>query len=272
MQLEDIFLGRKGRIGMNPVAMITGAARNTGLAIARRFARDGYDVCLTSRSEESAAAAAEAVAREYPGVRTLGFAMEQSDLAQVEAAFRRVRDAFGRLNVFIANAAELAVGFSIYNTTPEVWDRVMDTNVRGTFFCCQAAYPLMSEGGSILLISSVHANQSIVGRVAYSASKAALGGMMRSLALELANRDIRVNAIVAGAIWTDRWAAQTPEQTAQRRLKYPAGRESTPEEIASAAAFLASLDNGTITGTELTVDSGISICLLPYEKEWNRHA
>lgn len=253
---------------MHRVVFITGAARNTGFAIARYFAREGYDVCVSSRSEESAAAAAFSIGQEFPGIRTLGLAMEQSEISQVETAFRRIREVFGRLDVFIANAADLGVGYHVYNTTPEDWDRVMNVNVRGTFFCCQQAVRLMGQGDAIVIISSVHANASIVGRVAYSASKAALGGMMRSLALEVAHQGIRVNSIIAGAIWTDRWAAQTPEETEQRRKKYPTGRESQPEEIASAAFFLASPENATITGTELTVDSGISICLLPYEKEW----
>ncbi len=256
---------------MHRVVFVTGAARNTGYAIAQRFAQDGYDLCISSRSIESVEAASSKLQKEFPAVRVLGIAMEQSDIGQIEAAFARIKETFGRLDVFIANAADLAVGLSIYNTTPVEWDRVMNANVRAAFFCCQQAYPLMAPGGSIIFISSVHANASIVERIVYSTSKAALGGMMRSLALELANRGIRVNSIIAGAIWTERWAAQTGEQTTQRRLKYPTGRESTPEEIASASAFLASPQNGSITGTELTVDSGISICLLPYNREWNRH-
>lgn len=253
---------------MHRVVLITGAARNTGFAVARRFAREGYDVCITSRSAESAEAAALRVGKEFPEIRALGLPMEQSDLEQVETAFRRVREAFGRLDVFVANAADLAVGYHIYNTTPEDWDRIMNVNVRGAFFCCQQAARLMGEGSAIVFISSVHANASIVGRVVYSTSKAALGGMMRSLALELAGQGTRVNSVIAGAIWTDRWAAQTPEETQQRRMKYPMGRESSPDEIASAVWFLTDPENATVTGTELTVDSGISICLLPYEKEW----
>ena len=253
---------------MHRTVFITGAARNSGYAIARRFANEGYDVCITSRSKNSADEAARRLREEYPDIRTLGIAMEQSDLKQVEDAFRNFKEQFGRLDAYIANAADLGVGYHIYNTTPEDWDRIMNANVRGTFFCCQQAAKLMTDGGAIVFISSVHANQSIVGRVAYSTSKAALGGMMRSLALELANQNIRVNSLIAGAIWTDRWAAQTSQETEQRREKYPTGKESSPEEIAGATYFLASPENSSITGTELTVDSGISICLLPYNKEW----
>ena len=256
---------------MRKVAFITGAARNTGYAIARRFAADGYDVCLTSRDLQSAKEAEARIAQEFPEAKILGLAMEQADVGQIDAVFARIQETFGRLDAYAANAADLAVGCHVYNLTPQRWDEVMDVNVRGTFLCCQRAAKLMEDGGSIVFISSVHANASIVGRVAYSTSKAALGGMMRSLALELANRGIRVNSIIAGAIWSDRWERQTPEETAQRRLQYPAGRESGTDEIAAAVAFLCGGSSATITGTELRVDSGISICLLPYDKEWNRH-
>ncbi len=255
---------------MTRVALITGAAKNTGFAIARRFAAEGLDVCLTSRDEASASAAAARIQQEFPAVRAIGLKMEQGDIGEIDAAFARIEEAFGRLDIYVANAADLAVGCDIYNTTAARWDEVMNVNVRGTFLCCQHAQRLMREGGSIVFISSVHADASIVGRVAYSTSKAALSGMMRSLALELANRGVRVNSIIAGAIWSDRWEKQTPEQTAQRRLKYPAGRESSTDEIAHAVSFLCAPQSATITGTELTVDSGISICLLPYDREWNK--
>ena len=229
---------------MHRTVLITGAARNTGSAIARRFAKEGYNVCITSRSEHSAVEAAQKLQEEYPDIRVLGIAMEQSNLEQIEDAFLRFKNTFGRLDVFVANAADLGVGYHIYNTTPEDWDRIMNANVRGIFLCCQQAAKQMTDGGAIVFISSVHANQSIVGRVAYSTSKAALGGMMRSLALELANQGIRVNSLIAGAIWTERWAAQTQEETQERRKKYPTGKESSPEEIASATYFLASPENG----------------------------
>ena len=258
---------------MRKVAFVTGAVRNTGLAIARRFAQEGYDVALSSRDEASARETAERLGKEFPEVSFLGVGMDPARVGEIRAAFRRIGETFGRLDAFVSNAAHLAVDYSVFNTTEEMWDAVLNANTRGTFFCCQEAVPLMEKagGGSIVAISSVHSEQSIAGRVAYSSSKAAINAMMRCLAVELGHLNIRANAILAGAIWTDRWAAQTDEQTAQRRKKYPAGRESSPEEIANAVYFLCSDLSRTITGTELTVDSGISICLLPYNKEWNRH-
>ena len=252
--------------------MITGATRNSGYAIARRFARDGYDVALTSRSLESAREAAGQLQREFPERRFLPLCMDPARAEDIGAAFGRVREAFGILHVFVGNAADLAVDCNVFDTTLERWNEVLAANVTGNFLCAQRCAGLMTEGGSIVFISSVHANQSITGRVAYSNSKAAVGGMMRSLALELAHLHIRVNSVIAGAIWSERWASQTPEQTAKRRLKYPAGRESSTDEIAHAVAFLCDAESTTITGTELTVDSGISVCLLPYDREWREKA
>lgn len=252
------------------VAFITGAARNSGLAIARRFAAEGYHVCLSSRDLSSAQQAVDAIAREAPDLRCLPLAMDPASPGDIRRAFDAIGHAFGRLDAFVGNAAHLGVGLDTFNTTPEDWDAVMNVNARANLLCAQAALPLMKAagGGAICFLSSVHANQSIPGRVCYSASKAALNAMTRCMAVELGHLGIRVNALIAGAIWTERWAEQSPQVTAQRRSQYPAGRESSPEDIASAVYFLCSGQSPTITGTEMTVDSGISVCLLPYQKEW----
>lgn len=260
-------------MNMRKVAFVTGAVRNTGLAIVRRFAQEGYDVALSSRDIESAQAVAATLKNEFPEAAFLGVGMDPAKVSDIHAAFGEIDVRFGRLDAFVSNAAHLAVDYNTFNMTEDMWDAVLDANAKGTFFCCQEAVPLMKKagGGSIVAISSVHANQSIVGRVAYSASKAAINAMMRCMAVELGYLNIRANALLAGAIWTERWASQTAEQTAERRKKYPAGRESSPDEIANAVYFLCSDQACTITGTELTVDSGISVCLLPYNKEWNHH-
>lgn len=256
---------------MGRVAFITGAARNTGYAIAKRFLKDGYCVCISSRDAQSSQTAAQSLQKEVPGAEVLGLAMELSDVDSIHSAFQTIREKYGCLDAFVANAAHLGVGINVFNATLKDWEDVMNTNARGTFFCCQEAVRLMEgKGGAMVLISSVHANQANPGRVLYCASKSALNGMARGLALELGYLHIRVNALIAGAIWTERWETQTPEETERRRSQYPAGRESAPEEIAAAVAFLCSDQAGTITGTEMTVDSGISICLLPYDKEWNK--
>lgn len=256
---------------MTKVVFVTGAAKNTGLAIVRRFLREGWDACLSSRSETEGAEAVAALQAEYPARKIRALTLELDDAEAIAGAFQTIRAEFGRLDAFVSNAANLGVDYDVFSTTPEKWDAVMNVNARGTFLCCREAAFLMrekGEGGAMVLISSVHANQSIIGRVPYSASKAAVNAIARCLAVELGYLGIRVNALIAGAIYTHRWDAMDDDETARRRARYPAGRESTGDEIAAGVYYLCSDDAATVTGTEMTIDSGISVCLLPYNKDW----
>ena len=142
--------------------------------------------------------------------------MDPARAEDIHAAFGRVREAFVILHVFVGNAADLAVDCNVFDTTLERWNEVLAANVTGNFLCAQQCAGMMCEGGSIVFISSVHANQSITGRVAYSTSKAALGGMMRSLALELAHLHIRVNSVIAGAIWSEPALSRAASCTCRR--------------------------------------------------------
>ena len=126
----------------------------------------------------------------------------------------------------------------------------------------------MAGGGSIVLHTSCHAKKTIPGRALYTASKAAIGGIVRSLAVELGPLGIRANAILAGAIRTDRWNGLSDEEIATRRARWPIGRETTQEQIAATVAFLCSDAAATITGTEIPVDSGIGVCLLANNPHW----
>jgi NAD(P)-dependent dehydrogenase (short-subunit alcohol dehydrogenase family) len=141
-------------------------------------------------------------------------------------------------------------------------------NARGSFFGAQEAQRLMTEGGSIVFISSCHAKKAVPGRALYTISKAAIGGMTRSLAVELGCLGIRVNAILAGAVRTDRWDGLSDEEVEKRRSRWPVGQESTPDQVAAAVAFLCSDAAGTISGAEIPIDSGIGACLLAYNKNW----
>ena len=247
---------------------VTGATKNTGWAVARKFASEGWNVALSSRDEKAAVEAAAKLQAEFPAVGTLGLGMNPAEVPSIRAAFARIAERFGRLDAFVSNAAHLGVGMSILSTTPDDYDALMDANVRGPFFCVQEAVKLMKEGGSVTFISSCHAAKSVPGRICYTVSKAALGGMVRSLAVELGPLGIRANAILAGAIRTDRWDSLTDEQVQERRDRYPAGRESSPEEIAETVFFLSGDAARTITGIEMPVDSGIGVCLLKYNKNW----
>jgi len=279
---------------MKKTILITGATKNTGLAIARRFAADGWNVVITSRDAAAAEAAAKSLftnlhchncsqiasangergtgngERGGPGFvpAALGLGMDPAKVEDIRAAFAAVKERFGRLDAFVNNAAHLGVGLSILNSTESDWNDVMNVNARAAFFGAQEAVKLMERGGSIVFISSCHAAKSVPGRILYTTSKAALGGIVRSLAVELGPLGIRANAILAGAVRTDRWDGLTDEEVAARRARWPAGKESSPDEIAAAVAFLCSDSAMTITGAEIPVDSGIGVCLLQYNKDW----
>ena len=185
---------------MSRIAMITGAAKNTGWATAQRFAQEGYDVIITSRKKEEAQAAAEKLMEEYPQQKAWGVKMGMDTVAAIREGFQQVAGITSRLDVFVANAASLGVGVDIFTATEETYDAVMNVNAKGTFFCCQEAIKLMGEGSAICLISSIQSKKAVTGRTVYSSSKGAMNALMRSLALELAYLGIRVNAIIAGAI------------------------------------------------------------------------
>jgi 3-oxoacyl-[acyl-carrier protein] reductase len=249
------------------VVFITGATRNTGRAIAEKFAAIGYDVAVSGRDVTDAEAVADELSQKY-GVKAKGYGVELSDLKSVNAAFEDITTTFNGLDIFVANAANLGVDFGVLNSSEDDFDSVIDANVKGTFFCCQNAAKIMkAQGkGSIVVVGSVHCHQAIHGRALYTMSKGALLSLTKSMAVELGAYGIRANYLAAGAIHTDRWDGQTEEETVRRRAQYPAGIESFGEDIAEAVYYLGSDLSRTVTGTELTVDSGISICLLPFKK------
>ena len=250
------------------VALITGATRNTGLAIARRFADAGYAIAITSRDGSVASETAAVLERDY-SVIARGYELLPSSVDSICATFEKLEQDFGRLDVFVANCAHLGVGYSLLDTTEEMFDAVSDVNIKGTFFCCQCAAKLMqrSGGGSIITMGSVQGTGGLHGRTVYGMSKASLSVLVRYMAYELGQYGIRANNVVAGAIHSNRWDELSEEEVAARRSRYPVGRESTEEEIANAIFFLASEQAASITGTDLTVDSGLTACLLSYTKK-----
>lgn len=247
--------------------LVTGGTVNTGLAIARKFAKEGYAVAITSRNAARAEEAAAALARTF-GVPTRGYALAFDNVDEIRATFETVERDFGGLDVFVANAANLGMGYGVLNTEEQDFDAIMDVNVKGTFFCCQAAAEIMKRhgGGSIVTMGSIQGTGAVRGRAVYSMSKAAISLLVKNMAYELGEYHIRANNVVAGAIHSERWDALSEEEIATRRARYPVGRESGEDEIANAVYFLGSELSATVTGTDLTVDSGISVCILPYTK------
>lgn len=248
--------------------LITGATVNTGYAIARRFAKEGYGVAITSRNAAQAEAAAEKLSKEF-SVPAVGYGLSMFNVEETKRVFNDAAKRLGSLDVFVANAANLGVGYGALNTDEAAFDDIVDVNIKGTFFCCQAAAEVMKKqgsGGSIVTIGSIQGTGAVRGRAIYSMSKAAISVLVKNLAFELGEYGIRANNVVAGAIHSTRWDDLSEEEIATRRARYPVGRESTEEEIANAVYFLGSEQSATVTGIDLTVDSGISVCILPYSK------
>ena len=247
--------------------LITGATANTGLAIARKFAKEGYTVGVTSRNAEQAEETARLIAEEV-SVPTKGYKLELCDVGEIKRVFEQFEEEFGRLDAFVANAANLGVDFGLMNTDEQSYYDITDANIKGTFFCCQAAAEVMKRhgGGAIVTIGSVQALGAVRGRTVYSMTKAAISALVKNMAYELGEYGIRANNLVAGAIHSKRWDVLTEEEKSARRARYPVGRESTEEEIANGVYFLASELSSSTTGTDLVIDSGISICMLPYTK------
>lgn len=250
------------------VVLITGATRNTGLAVAKRFAAQGYAVAVTSRDGAAARETAEALAQEY-SVQARGYEMQPTSVQSIRQTFDRVRQDLGRLDAFVANSAHLGVGYTLLDSTEADYDAIVDANLKGTFFCCQCAAQLMKEsgGGAIVTIGSVQGTGGLHGRAVYGITKAGISMLVRYMAYELGQYHIRANNVVAGAVHSCRWDDLSSEEITARRSRYPVGRESTEEEIANAVWFLASDQSATVTGTDLTVDSGLTACLLPYTKK-----
>jgi len=250
-----------------PTLFITAAAKNTGLAIAEKFAKNGFDVALTTRDLVEAQETATYISDKY-SVKSKGYVLELLDVTQIRRVFQQVQEDFGGIDTFVANAANLGIDTDLLSIDEDEYEGVMDANLKGSFFCAQQAALIMKEGkgGSIVFISSVHSHQCVFGRSLYAASKGGINALMRSVALELAQYHIRANCIIAGAIRTNRWDHLTQEQIAARRANWPLGLESTGEDIANGVFYLGTDLSKTITGTELTIDSGISISLLPYKE------
>ena len=237
------------------VAVVTGAARGIGLAIARWFLAHGHRVALLDRDGATLEACVQAIARPD---QVLALHADVSDEAQVRAAFDALERRWGRLDALVNNAG-VALFKPLLETSFAEWSLVMATNLDGPFLCSQAATPLLLKngGGSIVNIASISGLRASTLRVAYGTSKAALMHLTRQQAAELGHLGIRVNAIAPGPVDTE-MAKQV--HSAAIRADYhaaiPLNRYGTPEEIASAVGFLCSDAAAYVNGQTLAVDGG----------------
>ena len=239
------------------VAVVTGAARGIGLAIAEKFLATGYGVALLDNDAETLAQTAQALRDQA----TLAVECDVSNSAQVQAAVDRVARHFGRIDVLVNNAG-VAIFKPAQEITFEDWSWVMATNLNGPFLCTQACVPVMLKNagvckGNVVNIASISGVRASTLRIAYGTSKAALMHLTKQQAVEYGNAGIRVNAVAPGPVETA-MAAQV--HSADIRTSYrdaiPLARYGTTEEIAEAVAFLCSDAASFINGQILAVDGG----------------
>jgi NAD(P)-dependent dehydrogenase (short-subunit alcohol dehydrogenase family) len=252
-------LGLEGK-----VVVITGGARGIGEAIARAFGSHRCSVLIADRMKRpDGQQRAEAIVRDIVkgGGRAFSMKVDVSDKAQVEDMFRTAVDCFGRVDVFVNNAA-IMKGGSLIDMNDANLQEHFDVNVKGCFYCCQLAAKQMIKqgtGGKIVVIASVDGLEAEEGIVAYSASKAALTLMTKCMAVELARHRINVNAIAPGWVATDMSIPyMTDELYKELGKRIPAGYMAKPEQIAGAALFLASPLSDYVMGHVLVVDGGLT--------------
>jgi 3-oxoacyl-[acyl-carrier protein] reductase len=241
----------------NQVAVVTGAGRGIGHAIAVRLAKEGARVASVSRTEANAQRTADEI-NSLRADAAKAYAVDVADQAAVQRAAAQIFEDFGRVDVLVNNAGVTRDGLSM-RMSMEDWDTVLNTNLKGAFNFIQAVMrPMIKQrSGRIINISSIAGLTGNAGQANYSASKAGLIGLTKTLARELASRGITVNAVAPGLIETDMTTVLSDEIRQAILQKVPLGKLGEPDDIAGAVAYLASGEAKYITGQVLTVDGGM---------------
>ena len=233
------------------VAVITAATSGMALATAKLFVEEGAYVFITGRRQDVLDKAVKAIGRNVTGVNA-----DSSNLADLDRLYETVKKEKGKIDILFASA-----GFGEYRTldkvTEEHFDKTFNTNVRGTLFTVQKALPLFNDGGSILLNGSIVSIQGFPAFGIYAASKAAVRSFARTAVVDLKERGIRVNVLSPGPIDTPALDGLDGDKS-QLAAMVPRGTMGRPEEIATAALFLASSDSSFVNGIELFVDGGVA--------------
>jgi NAD(P)-dependent dehydrogenase (short-subunit alcohol dehydrogenase family) len=240
------------------IALVTGGSSGIGLATARRFAEEGAFVYITGRRQAELDKAVSLIGRSVAAVQA-----DVSILADLDRLYAKIAGEKGKIDILFAGAGIVAPQ-PLAETTEESFDKVFAINTRGLVFTVKKALPLLTDGGAIIVITSIAESKGFPGFGAYSASKAAVRSFVRTWTAELKDRRIRVNAISPGPIDTPIFGHMAPTEEgadtarAQFAASVPFGRLGRPEEIASAALFLASDEASFIAGVDLPVDGGMT--------------
>ena len=243
-------------------AVVTGSSRGIGRAIAEKLAGAGYNVCVNCSSEsglEAAGALADELAAAH-GVKVIARVANVADPEQAKDLIEAAFEEFGRIDVLVNNAGITRDGL-LARMKDEDFDAVIDVNLKGTFNCCRAAAQRMMKQryGRIVNMSSVVGVAGNAGQANYAASKAGVIGLTKSIARELAGRNITCNAVAPGFIETDMTDALSEKQRAAIGERIAAKRFGTAEEVAALVRFLASEGSGYITGQVICIDGGMSL-------------
>jgi meso-butanediol dehydrogenase/(S,S)-butanediol dehydrogenase/diacetyl reductase len=249
------------------IAIVTGAGRGIGRAIALELARQGAEIVIAEMDQAGAKRTAEEVGA--LGRRSLATTTDVTSRADLRAMVDRAKAEFGRIDILINNAGIYRAA-STLDVTEDHWDAIMNINAKAVFFATQAVLPVMiaQKAGAIVSLASMAGKIGSKTNLPYNASKAAVVSMTKSLALAHAGEGIRVNCVCPGFVETDMWAVvsrdqskllgMTPEEfTRQRKASVPLGRMETPEDVAHVVAFLAGPRSGYMTGQALSVDGGL---------------
>lgn len=239
-------------------ALVTGSGSGIGRSIALLLAESGANVVINDVSQKDADATAQEI--QLLGRKSLSMTASVSDRDDVQAMFEQIQSQFGGLDILVNNAGITRDGF-LMKMTEDQWDKVMDVNLKGVFNCCQCAARMMSDKqyGKIVNIASASAQIGNIGQVNYAASKGGVISLTKTLAKELAQFNITVNAVAPGFIETP-MTAKVPEKVKDHLIRQiPLRRAGTPEDVAQAVCFLASDAAAYITGQVLSCNGGMVV-------------
>jgi 3-oxoacyl-[acyl-carrier protein] reductase len=244
---------------LGKVAIVTGAGRGLGWAIAQRLAQDGANLAIAEIDGQSAqvkAAAIRQMKREALAVQ-----MDVSQWADVERMVKLVMSKFNRIDILVNNAGILGPYFSVMEYPEEIWDRVIAVHLKGTFLCCKGVLPIMKAqgGGKVVNMASVAGKEGNANMAPYSAAKAGIIGLTKTLGKEMAPYNVHVNCVSPALIETDMAREMTPEQRALLISKIPIGRLGKPEEVAAVVKFLVSDEAAFVTGQCYDISGGRSV-------------